>query len=182
MCLCFKIRYSSCNISGKSALMTSFTSIDVWKQSSQIDFKLFLALSFLCPWGCMRLCNKIGHLWQVLATTCNSICAILILLSFSFSTLHAGVLWPSLLSFTLRSPHRAVLMFELLSLWRMRLSSSFSVVLLSSEHYKATQRWHLCWIFKLCNTYIQKPDHVFKTELEKWFTSTCRMICGYCMN
>lgn len=139
MCLCFKIRYSSCNISGKSALMTSFTSIDVWKQSSQIDFKIFLALSFLCPWGCMRLCNKIGHLWQVLATTCNSICAILILLSFSFSTLHAGVLWPSLLSFTLRSPHRAVLMFELLSLWRMRLSSSFSVVLLSSEHYKATQ-------------------------------------------
>lgn len=96
-------------------------------------------------WGRATKYATYDRRWQQLAPLSN--CAILILLSFSFSMLHAGVLWPSLLSFTLRSPHRAVLMFKLLSLWRMRLSSSFSVVLLSSEHYKATQRWHLCWIF-----------------------------------
>lgn len=44
-------------------------------QSSQIDFKLFLASSSPCPWACVRLCNKKRPLMshQLLTTTCNSI-------------------------------------------------------------------------------------------------------------
>lgn len=63
-------------------------------QSSQIDFKLFLASSSPCHWACVRLCNKKRPLMshQLLTTTCNSIQLCHPQFFFlSFSTLHPQV-------------------------------------------------------------------------------------------
>lgn len=83
-------------------------------QSSQIDFKLFLASSSPCPWACVRLCNKKRPLmsiscWQQLAIRSK------IPLSLFFHFASPGVLWPYLL-FSLEDKVKAVQM--LLFLWR----------------------------------------------------------------
>lgn len=143
-------------------------------QSSQIDFKLYLASSSPCPWACVRLCNKKRPLMshQLLTTTCNSIQLCHPQFFFlSFSTLHPQVIFGLTCFFPWRTKSKqfrcccfyegrglsisnsSFCWFDILSgqlvyfkirrehfrWYILRLSSSFSVVLPSSEQYSNTE-------------------------------------------